>query len=103
MIFPRRERPWGWYETLTEGERYKVKRLYIAPNQRLSLQYHNLRTEDWVIVEGGGVVTQNRLETPCKIGDTFHISTEMKNGPSRKIGMYLERIQEYMVIIIPYM
>jgi len=79
MIFPRRERPWGWYETLTEGERYKVKRLYIAPNQRLSLQYHNLRTEDWVIVEGGGVVTQNRFETPCKVGDTFHISTEMKH------------------------
>ena len=79
MIFPRRERPWGWYETLTEGESYKVKRLFIAPNQRLSLQYHNLRTEDWVIVEGGGVVTQNRLETPCKVGDTFHISTEMKH------------------------
>ena len=79
MIFVRRERPWGWYETIVEDENYKVKRLFIAPDQRLSFQYHNLRTEDWVIVEGSGTVTQNRMETNCKVGDTFHISTEMKH------------------------
>ena len=79
MMFVRRERPWGWYETIVEDDNYKVKRLYIAPDQRLSLQYHNLRTEDWVIVEGSGIITQNRMETLCKVGDTFHISTEMKH------------------------
>ena len=77
--FVRRERPWGWYETIVEDDNYKVKRLYLAPDQRLSLQYHNLRTEDWVIVEGSGIITQNRLDTVCKVGDTFHIGTEMKH------------------------
>ena len=24
-------RPWGWYETLTEGEGYLVKRLWLNP------------------------------------------------------------------------
>ena len=79
MMFVRRERPWGWYETIVEDDNYKVKRLFIAPDQRLSFQYHNLRTEDWVIVEGSGIITQNRMETKCKVGDTFHISTEMKH------------------------
>ena len=79
MMFVRRERPWGWYETIVEDDNYKVKRLFIAPDQSLSFQYHNLRTEDWVIVEGSGIITQNRMETKCKVGDTFHISTEMKH------------------------
>ena len=77
--FVRRERPWGWYETIVEDEKYKVKRLWFNPNQRLSLQYHNLRTEDWVVVEGSGIITQNRVEIECKVGDTFHINVEMKH------------------------
>ena len=36
-------RPWGWYETLTEGEGYLVKRLWLEPGQRLSLQRHQHR------------------------------------------------------------
>ena len=34
-------RPWGWYENLKEDGGYKVKRLYVSPNQKISLQYHN--------------------------------------------------------------
>ena len=33
-------RPWGWYETLTNGDGYLIKRLWIDPGQRLSLQRH---------------------------------------------------------------
>ena len=32
------ERPWGWYETLTQGENYLVKRLLVRAGQQLSLQ-----------------------------------------------------------------
>jgi mannose-6-phosphate isomerase-like protein (cupin superfamily) len=39
------DRPWGWYENLKENEEYKVKRLYIYPNQKISLQYHNQRDD----------------------------------------------------------
>ena len=38
-------RPWGWYETLTEGEGYLVKRLWLDPGQRLSLQRHQHRPQ----------------------------------------------------------
>lgn len=46
------ERPWGGFETLSEGPGYKVKRLLVMPGQRLSLQRHHFRAESWVVVSG---------------------------------------------------
>lgn len=67
------ERPWGKFTILQEGNQYKVKCIEVNPNQSLSLQYHNDRFEDWVIVEGSGVI-QNKSEIKtCSIGDRIHI------------------------------
>ena len=70
----KRDRPWGWYKCICRGENYAVKKIWVAPNQRLSLQYHNLRAEHWTVVKGTGVVTQGTLERACKPGDTFDIT-----------------------------
>lgn len=48
------ERPWGWFETLGQGEGYLVKRLCIHAGQRLSRQRHHHRCEHWVVVSGDG-------------------------------------------------
>jgi mannose-1-phosphate guanylyltransferase/mannose-1-phosphate guanylyltransferase/mannose-6-phosphate isomerase len=45
-------RPWGWYEGVTEGERFQVKRITVKPGERLSLQKHFHRAEHWVVVNG---------------------------------------------------
>jgi len=45
-------RPWGGYQTISEGPGYKVKRLVVEPGQRLSLQRHRFRAESWVVVSG---------------------------------------------------
>ena len=45
-------RPWGWFETLEEGDTYKVKRIQINPGKSISLQRHQHRSEHWVIVRG---------------------------------------------------
>ena len=45
-------KPWGHYEIFISSPNYLVKKLTIKPKHRLSLQYHNFRTEHWVIVEG---------------------------------------------------
>ena len=50
----RTERPWGWFETLGEGEGYRVKRLWLGAGCRLSLQRHQHRSEHWVVVAGHG-------------------------------------------------
>ena len=75
----KRERPWGWYKCICRAETYAVKKIYVAPNQRLSLQFHQHRTEDWVVVEGNGLVTLGGTEEPAKVGDTFHIGIEQRH------------------------
>ena len=51
-------RPWGRYEDLTQGERFRVKRITVAPGGKLSLQYHHHRAEHWVVVKGTARVTK---------------------------------------------
>ncbi len=53
---PRQERPWGWFETLAEGDGYLVKRLCIHAGRRISLQRHRWRSEHWLVVGGYGLL-----------------------------------------------
>ena len=53
----REERPWGWYEVLFEEPGLKVKRIMVKPGKRLSLQSHEQRAENWVVVQGQALVT----------------------------------------------
>lgn len=66
-------RPWGHYETLYESETYKVKRIVVKPNQAFSLQYHKHRWEDWIIVEGSGIINMYEMTRNCVVGERFHI------------------------------
>jgi mannose-1-phosphate guanylyltransferase / mannose-6-phosphate isomerase len=50
-------RPWGWYDSVDEGERFKVKRISVKPGATLSLQKHAHRAEHWVVVKGQAKVT----------------------------------------------
>jgi mannose-1-phosphate guanylyltransferase / mannose-6-phosphate isomerase len=45
-------RPWGTYTVLQEGKRFKIKRIEVKPNQKLSLQMHHHRSEHWIVVSG---------------------------------------------------
>jgi mannose-1-phosphate guanylyltransferase len=49
-------RPWGCYATLKQEDGYQVKRLTVAPGQKLSLQYHHKRAEHWVVTQGKAIV-----------------------------------------------
>ncbi|CAN1526154.1 {ManC} Mannose-1-phosphate guanylyltransferase [Methylophilaceae bacterium] len=52
-IQPRKvHRPWGWYDSIDEGDRFKVKRIQVKPGASLSLQKHQQRAEHWVVVKG---------------------------------------------------
>jgi mannose-1-phosphate guanylyltransferase/mannose-6-phosphate isomerase len=50
-------RPWGWYDSVDEGGRFKVKRIQVNPGATLSLQKHYHRAEHWVVVRGTAEVT----------------------------------------------
>lgn len=50
-------RPWGWYDSIDEGSRFKVKRIQVKPGASLSLQKHHHRAEHWVVVSGTAEIT----------------------------------------------
>jgi mannose-1-phosphate guanylyltransferase/mannose-6-phosphate isomerase len=60
-------RPWGWYDSVDEGERFKVKRIQVKPGASLSLQMHHHRAEHWIVVKGTAEITN---------GDKILILTE---------------------------
>jgi mannose-1-phosphate guanylyltransferase / mannose-6-phosphate isomerase len=51
-------RPWGWYDTVENGERFQVKRISVKPGAALSLQKHYQRAEHWIVVKGTAEVTK---------------------------------------------
>jgi mannose-1-phosphate guanylyltransferase/mannose-6-phosphate isomerase len=65
--FPRDHRPWGWFERLSIGHRYQVKRILVRPGAALSLQAHHHRSEHWIVVAGTARVTN---------GDAVRLLTE---------------------------
>ena len=50
-------RPWGWYDSIDKGERFKVKRIQVKPGASLSLQKHRHRSEHWIVIKGIAEVT----------------------------------------------
>ena len=50
-------RPWGWYDSIDEGSRFKVKRILVNPKASLSLQLHHHRAEHWIVVKGTAEIT----------------------------------------------
>ncbi|HDY86233.1 hypothetical protein LCGC14_0571670 [marine sediment metagenome] len=49
-------RPWGYYDSIDNGERFQVKRITVNPGASLSLQMHHHRAEHWVVVKGAAEV-----------------------------------------------
>ena len=50
-------RPWGWYDSIDESGRFKVKRIQVKPGASLSLQKHHHRAEHWIVVTGTAEIT----------------------------------------------
>ena len=67
------DRPWGAYYVIHDEKNYKLKKIHVKPGERLSYQYHNLRSETWVVVKGSGLVTLNDKDIRLKYGDTITI------------------------------
>ena len=54
---PTSYRPWGGYTSVLNGDRFQVKRLFVLPGKKLSLQKHHHRAEHWICVKGTAEVT----------------------------------------------
>ena len=67
------ERPWGKYEVLLDSPDVKVKRITVNPYSRLSYQYHDKRSERWVIVSGILSVILDDVRIIKTSGESIHI------------------------------
>ena len=66
-------RPWGSYSILLKSDNYVIKRLFVLPHHRISLQYHNYRSEHWVIINGSAEVTKNTEVFSLKKGESTFV------------------------------
>ncbi len=65
-------RPWGWYDSIEEGDHFKVKRLLVKPGESLSLQMHHHRSEHWIVIKGVAEVTNgDQVITLCENQSTY--------------------------------
>jgi mannose-6-phosphate isomerase len=69
----RDERPWGNFTVLDSASDYKVKRIEVLPQKRLSYQKHKHRSEHWMVVVGSARVTINGRDTILESGATVDI------------------------------
>ena len=72
-------RPWGSFTVLDEANNYKVKRIVVAPQQALSLQYHHQRAERWVVAAGQAVVTVDGQVLKLTVGESVFIPIGAKH------------------------
>lgn len=74
------KKPWGHEEIWAETDKYLGKILYINKGHRLSLQYHERKTETIRVLQGNlMLVLQEKRDGPIfnkrlAEGETYHVS-----------------------------
>ncbi|MGB9792619.1 MAG: cupin domain-containing protein, partial [Thermacetogeniaceae bacterium] len=68
--------PWGRWEVLLDEPTTKVKKITVAPGQRLSYQKHFRRKEHWYVVSGEALVTLDGKEIRLVAGEAIDIPKE---------------------------
>jgi mannose-6-phosphate isomerase len=71
------EKPWGWELVWAETEAYVGKLLFVRAGQSLSLQYHEVKDEAWLVREGRAALELGEVGGPLETveivpGDAFH-------------------------------
>jgi mannose-1-phosphate guanylyltransferase/mannose-6-phosphate isomerase len=66
-------RPWGWYQTVDLGARFRVKRIVVLPGKRFSLQKHHHRAEHWIVVRGTARVTRDAEVTLVRENESIYL------------------------------
>ena len=70
------DKPWGWELVWAETDDYVGKLLFVRAGQALSLQYHEVKDESWLVREGRatlelGEVGSELETTEITAGDAF--------------------------------
>ena len=86
-------RPWGKYDSVDQGARYQVKRIFIRPGEQLSLQMHHHRAEHWIVVQGTARVVCGEEVHLLTENQSFYIPLGMKHSLENPGRIPLEVIE----------
>ena len=86
-------RPWGWYDSVESGKHFQVKRIYVKPGAKLSLQMHHKRAEHWVIVNGTATVTNGEQTFSLSKGESTYIPLGIIHALENQTNQPLEIIE----------
>lgn len=86
-------RPWGSYETISQGPGFQVKHIVVHPGQALSLQLHDQRSEHWVVVRGSAEVTVGETVSVLKENESTFIPVGTKHRLANTGEVPLELIE----------
>ena len=76
-VTPRRvDKPWGWELVWAEADAYVGKLLFVRAGHSLSLQYHEVKDESWLVQEGKASLELGEVDCPLETteigpGDAF--------------------------------
>nr|WP_027327487.1 mannose-1-phosphate guanylyltransferase/mannose-6-phosphate isomerase [Helicobacter pametensis] len=86
-------RPWGSYEVLEEGQFYKIKKIIVKPQKRLSLQKHFHRNEHWIVISGSAYVQIGEKEIFLQSNESTYIPMGMPHRLSNQGKLDLVMIE----------
>ena len=86
-------RPWGEYDCIDEGHRFKVKHITVKPGASLSLQLHHHRAEHWIIVKGTARVTCDEKNFLLSENESTYIPIGVKHRLENPGTIPLEMIE----------
>ena len=73
------KRPWGNFRRFTDNEFSTVKIITVNPNESLSLQSHNHRSEFWKVLNGSGIFEIDNNEYEVAVGDEEFVKEKIKH------------------------
>jgi mannose-1-phosphate guanylyltransferase len=86
-------RPWGKYDSVDNGDGYKVKRLTVNPGAKLSVQMHYHRSEHWVIVAGKARVHYGSESMDLNVNESTYHDKEVVHALENLCDTPLELIE----------
>ena len=89
------DKPWGWYKDLERHHNVVIKKIYVKPLKRISLQKHAYRDEFWYILSGSGEVIVGNENLPANPGVSFIIGRgEIHRITANSDGITFLEVQE---------
>jgi mannose-1-phosphate guanylyltransferase len=93
-------RPWGTYTMLENGGDYRVNQITVRPGAKLSLQFHQRRSEHWIVVKGIATVTVDSNTFTIKQNESTYIPKEchhqLANFEAEELVLVEAQVGDYL-------